>query len=266
MLNTLVLQSHTNPLPNPWLSDCIDSVKSWSDQNQFDYHFMEDELFEYLTPALQQKTRNHKVVATDLARLKALQQFLSQRYDRVIWCDADFLIFDPDSLTLPKSDFALGREVWVQYKSKEQDQNPSQENTQKQHPLKTFTKVHNAFMVFCQGNSFLDFYIHSAERLLNQVEPIEGRLKVPPQFIGPKLLTALHNIVQCPVMETAGMLCPLVVKDIIHGGGAALDLMKQKSSAPLAGANLCSSMVNSHQLTDSEMEAAIKNLLFSQGL
>jgi hypothetical protein len=66
--------------------------------------------------------------------------------------------------------------------------------------LRAYVKVRNAFLMFRKGNHFLDFYTATAQRLLRL-----NQGSMPPQFIGPKLLTALHNVAICPVMETAGM-------------------------------------------------------------
>jgi hypothetical protein len=119
-------------------------------------------------------------------------------------------------------------------------------------------KVHNAFLMFRPGNHFLDFYTDTAERLLHLNQ---GRM--PPQFIGPKLLTALHNIAFCPVMETAGMLSPAVMHDLLAGAGEALDLFHRKSPAALAGANLSSSLTEREGLSEAHMESLIQLLLSS---
>ncbi len=214
MPTTLVVQSHRDPLPYDWLRPCLDSVESWARQNQYQYRFVDDAIFDLVEPDLVEKIGAQTVIATDLARLKILQQGLAEGYHRVIWCDADFLIFDPDKFVLPDADFALGREVWVQRDEAGQ--------------LKTYKKLHNAFLMFCRDNHFLDFYRDTAERLVRQHEG-----SMVPQFIGPKLLTALHNIGQFPVMEVAGMLSPLVMRDLIAGEGPALDLFRQKSPSAL---------------------------------
>jgi len=239
--HTLVIQSHRSPLPFDWLQECIDSTQSWAADNGFDYQWLGDEIFDSLDSELIEKTQSQKVIASDLARLKAMQKALAKGYQRVVWCDADFLIFNAQQFILPDSSFALGREVWVQ-----EDKNLK---------LRAYTKVHNAFMVFCRGNHFLDYYTASAEQLLRANQ---GRM--PPQFIGPKLLTALHNMVSCPVMETAGMLSPLVVRDILKGDGKALQLFKQKSTHFPAGANLCSSVTASEGFNDMEMLCLIEKL------
>jgi len=219
----------------------MNSVQCWVADNNFDYQWLGDEIFESLAPELIEKTETQKVIASDLARLKAMQQALAKGYQRVIWCDADFLIFNPEQFILPDSSFALGREVWVQ-----EDKNQK---------LRAYTKVHNAFMMYCRGNHFLDYYTASAEQLLRANQ---GRM--PPQFIGPKLLTALHNMVSCPVMETAGMLSPLVIRDILKGDGKALQLFKQKSSCFPAGANLCSSVTAEAGFSETLMQGLIEKL------
>lgn len=245
MKHTLVIQSHRSPLPFVWLQDCINSVQSWATNSGFDYQWLGDEIFESLDPELIEKTETQKVIASDLARLKAIQQALERGYQRVVWCDADFLIFNPQKFVLPETSFALGREVWVQ-----EDKNRR---------LRAYIKVHNAFMMFCRGNHFLDYYTASAEQLLRANQ---GRM--PPQFIGPKLLTALHNIVSCPVMEAAGMLSPLVIRDILEengdGDGQALQLFKQKSTHFPAGANLSSSVTASAGFSEAEMQSLIVKL------
>ena len=250
------------------------SVQNWAKQESYDYQLIGDELFDTLPQWVLEKTQAQKVIATDLARLKCLQHFLAAGYQRVVWLDADFLIFAPDNFQLPEpgqlaEKYALGREVWVQPKIPEQ--NAGQEAPEnKAIKFKAYKKVHNAFLLFDaqfgQRNSFLDFYAAHAERFLEQISGAlnDGLVSMPPQFIGPKLLTALHNVVQCPVQESAGMLSPWTINDIISGGGPALDLFHRKSPQPLAGANLCSSLSASDALPERALEKVVTQLL-SQG-
>ena len=252
MHNTLIIQSHRKPLPRAWISQCVNSVENWAKLNGYGYRFLDDELFEILPEWVIDKTKRQVVIATDLARLKWLRKYLALGYERVVWIDADFLIFSPHDFQLMEGDrfskqYALGREVWVQAKSN---------STTATNNIKVYTKVHNAFLIFANGNHFLDFYTAHAERLL---KIITGPM--PPQFIGPKLLTALHNIIQCPVQENAGMLSPWVIKDKLDGGGPALEAFRQKTQYPLSGANLCSSLVDGVELQDNEMENLVEKLL-----
>ena len=244
MSKTLILQSHTQPLPVKWLDICIQSVKIWAEQNNFTYQFIGDELFDCVPNELLEKTRHQRVIATDLARLKLLQEYLRQGFSAVIWCDADFLIFAPDRFVLPQDRYAISREVWIQQNEKQK--------------LSAYVKVHNAFLMFRQGNSFLDFYTDTAERLLTL-----NNGSMPAQFIGPKLLTAIHNIAQCPVLETAGMLSPLVIKDMAKHAGAALELFHRHSPQPIAAANLCSSLYQRGETSASDIERCIQFLQHS---
>ena len=241
MASTLVIQSHRNPLPFGWMHNCVDSVRQWAAQRNYDYRWLGDELFAAVGEHLLRKTRKQPVVATDLARLIWLQRGLAEGYDRVVWCDADFLIFDAQSFELPDADTAVGREVWVQ--------------TDGAGKLRSYVKVHNAFLMFARGNSFLDFYAETAARLLRL-----NHGRIPPQFIGPKLLTALHNIVQLPVMERAGMLSPPVLRDLILGGGPALDRLRADSNEMPGGVNLSASLCAAEGFTEDEMTSVIETL------
>ena len=242
MPGVLVIQSHRDPLPYPWLKDCLCSVRHWAALKGFDYRFLGDELFAPLSEEIMIRTCEQPVIATDLARLVQMRQALEEGYETVLWCDADFLVFAPEQLSLRNESFALGREIWVQQGTRG--------------GLKAFFRVHNAYMMFRRGNPFLDFYINSAQRLL-----LLNSGRMPPQFIGPKLLSALHNICYFPVEERAGMLSPLVIGDLLGGGHAALELMRQRSVAPAAAANLCSSSVQRGEVTDPQMQALIQHLL-----
>jgi len=183
------------------------------------------------------------VVASDLARLIVLQEALAEGYARVVWVDADVLVIEPDGFELPMADALFGREVWVQ-----QDGGRAR--------LKTYRKIHNALMAFMAGEPVLPFYRMSAERILGRYDPESGPMV--PQLIGPKLITLLHNAIGFDVLEEAGMLSPLVARDILKGGGAALDRFLTASAAAPLAINLCGSSVRNSELTDAEMAELIE--------
>jgi hypothetical protein len=221
----------------------IHSVKVWAALNHFEYRFLGDELFDVLPQDLLIKTSSQPVVASDLARLKALKSALEDGYQTVIWCDADFLVFSPGEFNLPPDDFGLGREIWIQ-----QDSRTGRS--------RAYIKVHNAFLFFRVGNAFLDFFTDSAERLIRRHNG-----PFAPQFLGPKFLTAIHNIVECPVVESAGMLSPLVIKDLLNGSGPFLDLFRKHARHPIAAANLCGSLTANGEMSDQEVSDVIDLLL-----
>ncbi len=224
------------------MRNCLDSVASWAESRGYEYRFLDDELFAPLAADLIEKTARQPVIAADLARLAWLRQSLDAGYDRAVWCDADFLIFRPGDFRLPDTDCAVGRETWVQRDERDRP--------------RVYSKVHNAFLMFRRGNHLLDFYRATAERLV--------RLNtggMPPQYVGPKLLTALHNIARLPVLETAGMLSPLVLRDIAAGGGDALDLFRRQSPQPILAANLSASLVAPGGGDEATMVSAIEALI-----
>jgi len=237
---TLVLQSHRRPLPGRWLERCLASVRDWAEQQGHHYRFEDDALFERLAPDLRERTRAQKVIAADLARLAALQAALEEGFDTVVWLDADTLVLRPAALVLPDEPYALGREVWVQRNAD---------------GLRSYVKVHNAFLMFRRGNPFLDFYRHAAERIVRA-----HRGPMVPQLVGPKLLTALHNLIDCPVLEQAAMLSPAVAHDVLGGGGAALDAFRARSAAAPAAVNLCASLVG-REIDEAQILALIDRLL-----
>ncbi len=235
---TLVIQSHRDPLPFPWLAHCIDSVKHWAALHQFDYRWVGDECFSSLPADLWQKTREQLVIASDLARLYLLQRALEEGYHSVVWCDADFLVINPERLQLPQAAYAFGREVWVQAEASGKN--------------RARVKIHNAFMTYRRGKTFLPFYIETAERLLTM-----HQAGMPPQFIGPKLLTALHNMLHFDVVENAGMLSPPVMLDLLRGGGDALTLFLSHHRQMPAAVNLSASLADESAVAGIEMMRVI---------
>lgn len=221
-MKTVVLQSQRpGPLP-AWQRNCCDSVRAWAKGRGFDYQFCGDELFRRIAPRLREKLRQQPVVAADLARLLWLRDCLQSGYDRAIWCDADVLVFadfDPAA-----EDHSFGREIWVQAR---------------EGGVHSYRRIHNAWLFFEAGTPILPFYIDRATSMLERV-----RMPVVPQFIGPKLLSALHNIVAFNVNERVGMLSPLVLRDVLQGGGHALTALGEGHTAPLCAANLCASYVD----------------------
>lgn len=240
--DTVVIQSHRLPLPFDWLEPCLESVRNWAAGRGYDYRFEDDAIFDRLDDDLRQKTKDQLVVASDLARLAALQAALDDGYGCAVWMDADMLVFDPDRLHLAPDDYALGREVWVQRDGRGQ--------------LRSYVKVHNAFLQFRDGNPFLAFYRHAAERIVRAHVP--GRMT--PQIVGPKLLTALHNVIGCPVVEEAGMLSPAVAWDLIGGGGPALAEFASRTRVGPAAVNLCGSLAG-RDISSDDLRALVRQLI-----
>ncbi|EED32093.1 hypothetical protein NOR53_3241 [gamma proteobacterium NOR5-3] len=197
-------------------------MRRWASHRGFDYRLEGDALFERLPSTLRQRYAAQTVVLADLARLYWLREVLESGYHRAIWCDADLLVFE-DFIPVDSGDL-FGRECWIQ-----------QDGSR----LRRYRKIHNAWMQFAAGSPTLAFYIDRAEALLERAEP-----PVVPQFIGPKLLTAWHNIVAFSVEERVGMLSPLAMAELLGSGDRALQMLRDGHGAPLCALNLSASYEN----------------------
>ncbi len=244
-MTTLVIQSHRAPLPAPWFERCVASVRAWSAVSGFDYRWFGDELFDRLPEHLRCKLTDQPVVASDLARLIVLEEALAEGFDRAVWVDADVLVLDADRLVLPAAQALFGREAWVQEGADDR--------------LKVYRKIHNAFMAFAANEPVLPFYRFSAERILSRYDSAAGPMV--PQLIGPKLITLLHNAIGFEVLEAAGMLSPIVARDLLAGSGAGLERFLAAHAVPPQALNLCGSSVQSGALSDLEMTRLVDRLL-----
>lgn len=232
-----VLQSCA-PNPPEWIRRCLRSVQQWAQQHGHPHQYIEDQLFEFLPDELRSKCLpRHRLIATDIARLRWCEQALTEGADAVLWLDADTLMLD-ENWQPPEADYAVGREIWVQPKGT---------------GWRSYKKVHNAALLFRRGNAFLPYYRHAAEQI---VRAHQGRHMVP-HLVGPKLLTALHNIAAHPVMEEAALLSPWTIQDWFAGTGPALETFLRDSVAAPALINLCQSSVANGELSDEQMLQAI---------
>ena len=230
-------------MPRPWLAHCLESVRAWAQQAGFSYRFQGDSLFDLLVP-YPFLDRYSRVIQSDIARLLWMEQSLAEGYERVIWLDADMLVHRPEEFTVPSASFSVGREVWVQETA------PNR--------YKAYVKVHNAWLHACTGSVDLPFYRETALRLLAR-----NTSGVPPQFVGPKLLTALHNVVGFEVNERAGMLSPEVARAYAYNGQPhrALALFLSRHKEEPAALNLSASCETDAMQGEGFYDALIKSLL-----
>jgi len=222
---TIVLQSRA-PEVASWVETCLGTVGEWAAARGFAYRLTGDELFDSVPKPLRQKAAGRGPVLADLGRLRAARESLAE-YERVIWLDSDVLVFDPGfdiGADTGGAGCAFGREIWVQ--------------EDRRGRLEVRPNVHNAVCLFERGTPVLDFLIFASEHIVGQ---IEGGF--PDQIAGPKLLTALHNMIGFPLIHSCGMTSPLVLRDLACGDGPALELLIGESEAPLSAVNLCSSFV-----------------------
>ena len=245
MPDTIVIQSHA-PGPPAWLRACLDSVGAWAAGAGFAHRVDGDGFLDRVPAHLRARAHGRTQVVADLARLHWIAELLDAGWGRVIWLDADVLVFAPERLTaaleLPSAGYLFGREVWVQPDARGRP--------------RARRNLHNAVLAFAPGNPVLEFYRHAAERVLARHDgpPV-------PQLIGPKLLTALDNMIQLDATWAVGMASPLVVRDLAAGGGPALACLRASAPAPPAAFNLCASLAGGAAdgvaLSDREMIRAV---------
>lgn len=208
-----------------WIKRCVGSVEQWTQANNASYQFVGDEAFDFLPEDYASKFAGRGPLLSDLARLKLIQQAFAAGYNTAVWADADLLIFDPDSLTMPAPDDSVfGIETWV-------DQAGSNR-------IRTWRNIHNAFMGFSRTSVVLPYLIHSIESIATRIDPAS----VAPQTFGPKLLTALNSITGFETTDRVGAFSAPVLANIANGGGPFLERLVQSQPARPAAANLCASL------------------------
>lgn len=203
---------------------CLDSVRSWADRQGFDYRFEGDALFDRVPARLRSKLRRRPAMMSDLARLLWCREALQDGATWVVWLDADTLIFAPHRLNLNAvADAVFGQEYWLQEAQGER--------------RRVYRNVHNAFCMFHQDSPTLPFLAAVSARLLSSADLD----RVPEQFVGPKLLTALHNTVGFDLDARFGAVSPLLARRLLTGKAPELP---EAGRAPMHAANLCASLAS----------------------
>lgn len=226
-MKTLLVQSASVGQCMGWQGQTLQDAKRWASHQGMDYRFVGDEIFDLVPAWYLAKCTGKLPVATDYARLLLLQQALQEGYEQAIWLDADVLVLDSSLRVEFAGTCAFGLEVWIE---------------RKQGKLVSRRNVHNAIVVFRQHCPVLPFLIRCVESLMRRVDAAH----LAPQFVGPKLLQALHPFADFALLPEVGALSPLVVADILAGGGPALDVMCQHSPLPKA-VNLCASLLSAQE-------------------
>ena len=244
---TVVLQSQRPDRLEGWQGRCCASVRAWAQGHGHNYHFLGDELFDLVAKPLREKFCEQPVVLSDYARLLWLREHLDAGAATVVWCDADILIFH--TFTLGDYREAFGRENWLQMHERKR---------------RRYRKIHNAWLQFRADSPVLDFYIDRARHLLEATTT-----PVVPQFIGPKVLTAWHNIAPFTVEERVGVMSPLALHGLLDGDLRTLGALKAGHAGEICALNLCASSENlvfdDWHVTSSHLDQAV-DLLLEQGL
>jgi len=223
------------PLDRPeWIDRCMASVRNWAALQGWSYQFIGDEIFDLVAPDLRVKLQDRTPILADLARLELMQQHLDREGGQALWIDADSLVLNPGWSPTFDSPASFGQEFWVQ---------DNVDSTGWRH----YQSPHNAFMSFSARSPVLSFLRYAATNLLERVD-IDN---LAPQFVGPKLLKALHNLCPFTLHEQAGALSPALAIELATEPGAAVEYYRDKGGPILSVVNLCRSLVGSQVSTAS---------------
>ncbi len=246
--DTIVFQSFRTDRVPGWIERCLESARGWAGMRGFEYVFLDDRFFDFIPAELRYRTAN-KVILSDLARLLVSKDLLGRGHRRLIWMDADVVVFDPDGWRVPvESDYYFTLELWP---------------TPRPGGVRLDVRANNAVMVFSRGNTVLDFYIDMAKRILVS----EAELKN--WHLGVRFLTGLRNVCPLPVLGNIGMLGPDLIGDLLRGPKQLTRAYVRAMGEPLVAANLCASNAGGTfddlTLTDEIMDEITNRLMDTRG-
>ena len=252
MAQTLVIQSYRTRDVAAWIRTCLRSVQAWAEAAGYRYEFVDDRLFDYAPAWVRQRCVDQLLPVTDVARMRLLRERRAQGWQRVIWIDADVLVFAPERFNLDgETPYALCQELWLRVNAAQQ--------------IETEEKVNNAVMLLTQGQPMLDFWIFAVEEILSVHAPHE----IGPLTASTHFFTELAAIMPLRVLRNVGLLSPPLVRDLAQGGGALTREWARRFGHPIAAANLCASLQDKPSagavVGAAEMERAVEVLLQSRG-
>jgi len=219
-----------------WVGRCVQTVQSWCELQGYTYQQRGDDLFDLLPAWYREKVGTRMPIAADLARLLWIRDELAQgEFELVAWLDADTLVLAPQQLRLTASTSCIfGQEFWVQQQGQR---------------YRIRKNVHNAYCAFRPHCPILPFLIEAVQRMVRRVDGAH----IAPQFVGPKLLTHLHNTVGFELDPRFGALSPALIEATLAGDTAPYEQMLAQMPAPLMAANLCASLHDDQAHTMSQL-------------
>jgi hypothetical protein len=263
-MRTLVFQSYRTVNVPQWIDRCRDSVREWATRCGFDYQCLDDSFFAFAPQWYREHVNNEVLLVADLARLVAARTLLNDGYDRVVWIDADVLVFQPELFAITvENEYAFSKEVFIWPAALVHPSDTYGESE----GLRPDFRVQNSVCAFVKGNSILDFYIHSCESLVRRQPPGQ---EIGRAAVGTRLLSWLYSNLPFPLIRGAALFGPLVLRDIAAGSGKALRLHSILFGEPVYAANLCGSfdkdvLPSSLRCTEGDYEQVVEQLLVTRG-
>lgn len=253
-LNTIVLQSFRRHDVPEWLALCMDSVQKWSKMRGWMYRFLDDRFFELAPAIARERCAGNIYALTDICRLRWMQQELDAGWKRVVWVDADVVVFAPDLLDVAtRSGHAFAHEVFLSLR----------ENG----GFDVLDGCNNALMVFdSRGREMLDRYLASC---LARLAGLPAG-SVPRTALGPSLLKEWRDKGELELIDNVGLFTYAIMKQVAEGTGRLPAECARRARGRLAAANLCHFLRNAtppeqRPAFDELYLKAVTTLLVTQG-
>jgi len=256
-MRTIVIQSYRDTQVEPWIQRCMRTVRDWAGNRGYEYEFVDDHLFDFMPTRVRNKAAPSLLPQTDMARLGLLRDRLTKGYERVIWMDADVLIFDQAMFAIPDACGAmLCHEVWTSLND--------------QGELTHWRGINNALMVFERDHPLLDFLRFATIQLHDHV----GTAAMPRTALGTDLLTKLGRVVPLRLHAHVACLSPLLVRATYYEDHPEwLRAHAIEHGQRFHAANLCRSLLNSVSafnpargaLSQDQILQLVEKLIASQG-
>jgi len=251
---TIVVQSFRSYDVPEWIRRSLATVRSWAERSNFVYQLVGDDLLELTPPWYRLRAAQHLTVVTDLARLLLARVYLQRGFDRVIWIDADVVIFVPDLLKIDSNlSYGFCREVWI-----DKDFSGS---------LNVSLKVNNSACMFRNdhlGRKFIDEYISACMTIVDGLSHVQDHTEV-----GTKFLTLRNRQCPIPILNGFGLVSPLVMRALVNGDDDLLAQFMGWQGAPLHAVNLCNFFrvrhANRDGVPDDVFLAVLDKLVTSKG-
>jgi hypothetical protein len=204
-----------------WVERCVESVRGWA----VDHELLGEELLDLAPGWVHDAAGDSVLPVTDVARLVLVRDRLAVGHDRVVWLDADVLVWDAADVDVEvDADVAVCAERWV--------------TGAPGGGLQALPYVSNAALACCSAAA--------AEALLDATLERVRAGDVRARSLGPDLLGPLHRAAAFGELRGVSVLSPHVVRDV----PGAWDLLVSSLPWPLGAANLCWSMAHHDDVVD----------------
>jgi hypothetical protein len=253
-MRTIVLQSfRTEDVPD-WLTACMDSVLAWAMGNGSEYRRRDDVFFDLAPDWVRARCGENIYPVTDICRLLWMREQLHADYDRVVWADADLLVFAPGRLNLAtKGGHGFAHELFL--------------GTQPSGEYVRTEGLNNSLMVFEHaGLAVLERYLEACLDALRAAAPgpIPREALLPlnvPHWPDRRALGKVYGV---------GLFGLSLMTEIAAGGGALTREYARRVPRPLAAANLSHFLRNAaipeaRPHFDSVYKIAVGRLLATRG-